>query len=155
LECHFVQNKHILCLHWGKQQQHNLPLIILTKSSLWRSDDGLISERNKAEVYLVSMESKHTTRFTRKKRAKKLTALFTFWPILALEALLLLYILDTIFCPLLMLYSYWHNDKCNTKDVQLNNYNKSLHRTTVRRQSICIHVILSCMNLKTSETGFK
>ena len=40
------------------------------KSSLWRSDDGLISEKSKAEVYLGSMESKHTTRFTRKKRAK-------------------------------------------------------------------------------------
>ena len=80
-----------------------------TKSSLWRSDDGLIPEKSKAEVYLGSMESKHTTRFTRKKRAKKLTALFAFWQILALEVLLLLYILDTIFCPLLMLYSYWHN----------------------------------------------
>jgi 4-amino-4-deoxy-L-arabinose transferase-like glycosyltransferase len=42
-----------------------------TKSSLWRSDDGLIAEKIKAEVYLGSMESKHTTRFTRKKRAKK------------------------------------------------------------------------------------
>ena len=41
-----------------------------TKSSLWRSDDGLISEKSKAEVYLGSMESKHTTWFTRKKRAK-------------------------------------------------------------------------------------
>ena len=41
-----------------------------TKSSLWRSDDGLIPEKNKAEVYLGSMESKHTTWFTRKKRAK-------------------------------------------------------------------------------------
>jgi hypothetical protein len=37
----------------------------------WRSDDGLIAEKIKAEVYLGSMESKHTTRFTRKKRAKK------------------------------------------------------------------------------------
>ena len=129
-------------LHWGKQQQHNLPLIIFlsvfylifvfelfspgqwpwllppmevaklqhqTKISLWRSDDGLIPEKSKAEVYLGSMESKHTTRFTRKKRAKKPPALFTFWPILALEALLLLNILDTIFCPLIMLYSYWQN----------------------------------------------
>ena len=42
-----------------------------TKSSLWRSDDGLIAKKIKAEVYLGSMESKHTTRFTRKKRAKK------------------------------------------------------------------------------------
>jgi hypothetical protein len=125
-------------LHWGKQQQHNLSLIIFlsvsylifvcklfsagqlqwllppmegsklqhpTKSSLWRchqrelvssgqlqwllpsmevskfqhptksstwcSDDGLILQKRKAEVYLGSMESKHTTRFTRKKRAKK------------------------------------------------------------------------------------
>jgi hypothetical protein len=41
------------------------------KSYLWRSDDGLIPEKSKAEVYLGSMESKHTTRFTRKKRAKK------------------------------------------------------------------------------------
>jgi hypothetical protein len=131
-----------ISLHWGKQQQHNLPLIIFlsvfylifvfelfspgqwpwllppmevaklqhqTKISLWRSDDGLIPEKSKAEVYLGSMESKHTTRFTRKKRAKKPPALFTFWPILALEALLLLNILDTIFCPLIMLYSYWHN----------------------------------------------
>ena len=80
-----------------------------TKSYLWRSDDGLIPEKSQVEVYLGSMELKHTTRFTRKKRAKKETALFTFWPILALEALLLLYILDTIFCPLLMLYSYWQN----------------------------------------------
>jgi hypothetical protein len=141
MECHFVQTNTYI-LHWGKQQQHNLPLIIFlsvfylifvcklfspgqlqwllplmevsklqhpTKSSLWRSDDGLIPEKSKAEVYLGSMESKHTTRFTRKKRAKKLTALFAFWQILALEVLLLLYILDTIFCPLLMLYSYWHN----------------------------------------------
>ena len=38
---------------------------------LWCSDDGLISEKSKAEVYLGSMESKHTMRFTRKKRAKK------------------------------------------------------------------------------------
>ena len=86
-------------LHWRKQQQHNLPLIIFlsvfylifvcklfslgqlqwllppmevsklqhpTKSSLWRSDDGLIPEKSKVEVYLGSMESKHTTRFTRK-----------------------------------------------------------------------------------------
>jgi hypothetical protein len=43
-----------------------------TKSSLWRSDDGLIPEKSKAEVYLGSMESKHTTRFTWKKRAKKI-----------------------------------------------------------------------------------
>ena len=42
-----------------------------TKSSLRRSDDGLIPEKSKAEVYLGSMESKHTTRFTRKKHAKK------------------------------------------------------------------------------------
>jgi hypothetical protein len=39
--------------------------------SLWRSDDGLIPEKSKAEVYLGSMESKHATRFTRKKREKK------------------------------------------------------------------------------------
>ena len=129
-------------LHWGKQQQHNLPLIIFlsvfylifvfeffspgqlqwllpamevaklqhpTKISLWRSDDGLIPEKSKAEVYIGSMESYHTTRFTRKSVPKKHPALFTFWPILALEALFLLYILDTIFCPLIMLYSYWHN----------------------------------------------
>ena len=42
-----------------------------TTSSLWRSDDGLISEKSKAEVYLGNMESKHTTRFTRKKACKK------------------------------------------------------------------------------------
>jgi hypothetical protein len=42
-----------------------------TTISLWRSDDGLIPEKSKAEVYLGSMESKHTTRFTRKKREKK------------------------------------------------------------------------------------
>jgi len=35
------------------------------------ADDGLIPEKSKAEVYLGSMESKHTTRFTRKKHAKK------------------------------------------------------------------------------------
>ena len=43
-----------------------------TKSSLRRSDNGLISEKSKAEVYLDSMESKHTTRFTRKKACKKI-----------------------------------------------------------------------------------
>ena len=48
------------------------------KNSLRRSDDGLIPEKSKAEVYLGSMESKHTTRFTRKKRAKNPPALFTF-----------------------------------------------------------------------------
>jgi hypothetical protein len=42
-----------------------------TKISLCRFDDGLIPEKRKAEVYLGSMESKHTTTFTRKKRAKK------------------------------------------------------------------------------------
>jgi hypothetical protein len=42
-----------------------------TKNALCRSDDGLIPEKRKAEVYLGSMESKHTTTFTRKKRAKK------------------------------------------------------------------------------------
>jgi hypothetical protein len=42
-----------------------------TKFSLCRFDDGLIPEKRKAEVYLGSMESKHTTTFTRKKRAKK------------------------------------------------------------------------------------
>jgi hypothetical protein len=129
MECHFVQTNTYI-LHWGKQQQHNLPLIIFlsvfylificklfspgqlqwllplmevsklqhpTKSSLWRSDDGLIPEKSQAEVYLGSMESKHITRFTRKKRAKKLTALFAFWQILALEVLLLLYIYWTLF----------------------------------------------------------
>ena len=35
------------------------------------ADDGLIPKKSKAEVYLGNMESKHTTRFTRKKRAKK------------------------------------------------------------------------------------
>ena len=43
-----------------------------TKSSLRCSDDGLIPEKSKAEVYLGSMESKHTTKFTRKKHAKKI-----------------------------------------------------------------------------------
>jgi hypothetical protein len=42
--------------------------IIITRHPM---DDGLIPEKSKAEVYLGSMESKHTTRFTRKKRAKK------------------------------------------------------------------------------------
>ena len=109
LECHQRELFSPGQLSWLFPPMEVIKLQHPTKSSLWRSDDGLISEKNKAEVYLVSMESKYTTRFTRKKRAKKLTALFTFWPILALEALLLLYILDTIFCPLLMLYSYWHN----------------------------------------------
>ena len=35
------------------------------------ADDGLIPEKSKTEVYLGSMESKHTTRFTRKKACKK------------------------------------------------------------------------------------
>ena len=74
-------------LQWPFPPMEVIKLQHPTKSSLWRSDDGLISEKSKADVYLGSMESKHTTRFTRKKRVKKLTALFTFWPILALEAL--------------------------------------------------------------------
>jgi hypothetical protein len=51
---------HWLCMEVVKLQHP-------TQISLWRSDDGLIPEKSKAEVYLGSMESKHTTRFTRKK----------------------------------------------------------------------------------------
>ena len=58
-------------LQWLLPPMEVIKLKHPTKSSLWRSDDGLISEKSKAEIYLGSMESKHTTRFTRKKRAKK------------------------------------------------------------------------------------
>jgi hypothetical protein len=58
-------------LQWFLPPMEVIKLKHPTKSSLWRSDDGLISEKSKAEIYLGSMESKHTTRFTRKKRAKK------------------------------------------------------------------------------------
>ena len=127
-------------LHWGKQQQHNWPLIIIlsvfylifvfelfspgqlqwllppmeviklqhpTQNSLWRSDDGLIPEKSKAEVYLGSLESKHTTRFTRKKCAKKTLLCLHFYRFWHWKPCY--YILDTIFCPMIMLYSYWHN----------------------------------------------
>ena len=57
-------------LQWLLPPMEVIKLQHPTKSSLWRSDDGLISEKSKAEVYLGSMESKHTTWFTRKKRAK-------------------------------------------------------------------------------------
>ena len=42
-----------------------------TKSSLRRSDDGLISEKSKTEVYLGSMESKHTTVDLHEKNVQK------------------------------------------------------------------------------------
>jgi hypothetical protein len=44
---------------------------VFERINRWWHHDGLIPEKSKAEVYLGSMESKHTTRFTRQKFAKK------------------------------------------------------------------------------------
>ena len=83
-ECHFVQNKHIYYCIDGKQQ-HNWPLIIFLlvfylifvfelfsrghSVTLWWWNN---SPKRKVELYLGSMESKHTTRLTRKQWAKKI-----------------------------------------------------------------------------------
>jgi hypothetical protein len=80
-----------------------------TTSSLWRSDDGLISEKSKAEVYLGNMESKHTTRFTRKKACKKINRFVYILTDFGIGSLVIIIYIGHYFLPiiaLLMLYSY-------------------------------------------------
>ena len=134
-------------LHWGKQQQRNLPLIIFlsvfylifvcklfspgelqwlfppmeisklqhpTKSFLWRSDGGLIPEKSKAEVYLGSMESKHTTRFTRKKRAKKIDRFVFILTDFGIGSLVIIIYIGHYFLPIAyVIFIIW--GKCNLK----------------------------------------
>jgi hypothetical protein len=71
-----------------------------TKSSLWCSDDGLISEKSKAELYLGSMESKHTTRFTRKKVCKKINRFVYILTDLGIGSLVIIIYIGHYFLPI-------------------------------------------------------
>ena len=71
-----------------------------TKSSLWCSDDGLISEKSKAELYLGTMESKHTTRFTRKKVCKKINRFVYILTDLGIGSLVIIIYIGHYFLPI-------------------------------------------------------
>ena len=105
-----------------------------------RTNDGLISEKSKTEVYLGSMESKYTTRFTRKTACKKINRFIYILTDFGIGSLvIIIYIFWTLFSAHCLCYIHIDTTSSACVNTYVNNclvfterapiYGKSLNMT--------------------------